>query len=140
MANKKKVEDVNIEAFKDQIIPIPAVGEVINGTKFEANKIYEITVEEGNVVNLDEAQAVSEKEETVLIYVGPTNNNIARYTSYINGYPAHLNEHLEKCKVLKSLFVEPDNFAAFEQNVIQKGTIENISFGEAKKYFSKAVK
>jgi hypothetical protein len=83
-------------------------------------------------------QTVSEME-TVFIYCGPTNAHIARYTSYKNGYPIHLNEHLEKCPTLKTLFVEPENFAEFEKNVAEKGTAENIWFDEVKNYFSKAV-
>lgn len=84
-------------------------------------------------------KTVSEKKGTVFIYVGPTNNLIARYTSYKNGYPVHLKEHLEKLPILKSLFVEPENFAEFEKNVNEKGTVENILFEEAKNYFSKVV-
>ncbi|MDX8367781.1 hypothetical protein [Cytobacillus sp. IB215665] len=76
----------------------------------------------------------------VLIYVGPSNNFIARYSSYKNGYPAHLKDHLEKSPTLKTLFVESGKFAEFENNVSQPGTVENIRFQEAKKYFSKAVK
>lgn len=91
-----------------------------------------------------EKEAVNEEavsiKETVFIYCGPSNNYISRYTIYKNGYPLHLKEHFEKLPALKSLFVEPVNFAQFESNVSEKGTVENIWFEEAKKHFSKAVK
>jgi hypothetical protein len=84
-------------------------------------------------------ETVSENKDTVFIYCGPTNSHISRYTSYKNGYPLHLKIHFEKCPILKSMFVEPANFAEFEKNVIQRGTVENILFEEVKKYFSKVV-
>jgi hypothetical protein len=84
-------------------------------------------------------ETVSDVIDTVLIYCGPSNNLISRYTSYKNGYPLHLNDHLEKFPILKSLFIEPENFSEFEKNVVEKGSIESIWFEEAKKYFSKVV-
>lgn len=102
-------------------------------------------VPEGDLNNLV-AEAIKPVEETVsveidtvFIYCGPTNKLISKYTSYKNGYPKHIKEHLEKCPVLKSLFVQPETFLKFETNVVEKGTIENIWFDEAKKYFSKVV-
>lgn len=94
-----------------------------------ANKTDEETLEE----------TVPSEEGTVFIYCGPTNSYVSRYTSYRNGYPVHLKEHFEKFPTLKALFIDPKNFAEFEQNVAQPETIENIYFAEAKKYFSKAV-
>jgi hypothetical protein len=85
------------------------------------------------------SETVSETKETVFIYVGPTNNLIARYTSYKNGYPLHLKDQIEKFPILKALFVEPEQFSEFEKNVKEKGTVENIWFEEVKNYFSKAV-
>lgn len=84
-------------------------------------------------------ETVPSEEGTVFIYCGPTNSYVSRYTSYRNGYPIHLKEHFEKFPTLKALFIEPKNFAEFEQNVAQPETIENIYFAEARKYFSKAV-
>lgn len=85
------------------------------------------------------SETVSETKETVFIYCGPSNSHISRYTIYKNGYPIHLKEHVEKFPILKALFVVPDNFAEFEKNVVEKGTVENIWFEEVKNYFSKAV-
>lgn len=98
----------------------------------------EITNE--NEVNNQEIQTVSEEKETVFIYCGPSNNLLARYTTYKNGYPLHLKDHFEELPVLKSLFVEPEKFTEFERNVVQSGTVENIYFEKAKEYFSKAVR
>lgn len=88
---------------------------------------------------IDENETVSDTKETIFIYCGPTTSQIARYTSYKNGYPLHLKEHLEKFPILKALFVEPEQFSEFEKNVTEKGTVENIWFEETKNYFSKAV-
>lgn len=85
-------------------------------------------------------KTVSDHKEAVFIYVGPTNNFISRYTSYKNGFPVHLTEHFENLPILKSLFVSPNEFRAFEQNVNQPGTVEKILFEKAKEYFGKAVK
>jgi hypothetical protein len=93
------------------------------------------TIEE----NETPSQTVSETKETVFIYCGPSNSLVSRYTSYKNGYPLHIKDHLEKFPLLKALFVEPENFAEFEKNVMEKGTVENIWFEEAKNYFSKVV-
>lgn len=84
-----------------------------------------------------ENETVSEKKETVFIYCGPSNNLLARYTTYKNGYPLHLKEHFEKLPVLKSLFVEPEKLTEFEKNVVQSGTVESIYFEKAKEYFSR---
>ncbi|WP_210166148.1 hypothetical protein [Desulfitobacterium hafniense] len=76
---------------------------------------------------------------TTLIYVGPQNRLVARYTIYKNGYPGHLKSYLEECKALINLFISPEKLAEFEQKVAQKGTLEHTWFQEARKYFSKAV-
>ncbi|MEK3976059.1 hypothetical protein [Psychrobacillus sp. FSL K6-1267] len=92
-----------------------------------------------NLIEEVNEKTVPSEEGAVFIYCGPTNNYLSRYTSFRNGYPIHLKEHFEKLPTLKALFIEPKNFAEFEQNVAQPDTIENIYFVEAKKYFSKVV-
>lgn len=84
-------------------------------------------------------ETVSEKKETVFIYVGPTNKYIARYTIYRNGYPTHLKEQIEEFPLLKSLFIIPEQLNDFEKKVNEIGSVENIWFQEAQKYFGKAV-
>jgi hypothetical protein len=120
--SENKNESVTLESI---VAPIQGVGDI----------------PEGDLKNLnpEPIKETISKKETVFIYCGPTNNLISRYTSYKNGYPFHLKEHLEKFPLLKSLFVEPDHFSEFEKNVVEKGTVENIWFAEAKKYFSKVV-
>ncbi|SHN77254.1 hypothetical protein SAMN02745215_02862 [Desulfitobacterium chlororespirans DSM 11544] len=81
-------------------------------------------------------KAVPETKGAALIYVGPTNKLITRYTVYKNGYPPHLKEQMEEYKVLKSLFVPLERLTEFEKKVVQKGTPEQIWFQEAQKYFS----
>lgn len=99
-------------------------------------KTIEDDVQVGNVLRKDETVS----EGTVFIYCGPPNSFISRYTSFTNGFPVHLKEHLEKFPVLKALFVESTKFSEFERNVNQAGSIENVWFKEAEKYFSGAVK
>lgn len=84
-------------------------------------------------------ETVSGKKETVFIYVGPTNKYIARYTIYRNGYPTHLKEKIEEFPLLKSLFINPEQLTDFEKKVNEVGSVENIWFHDAQKYFSKAV-
>lgn len=102
-------------------------------------EIEEPTVIEQTKNQSEKAAASSENEEAVLIYCGPANIYISRYASFTNGLPDHLKEHLEKCPILKALFVDSDGFAEFEQNVQQPGSVESVWFEEANKYF-KAVK
>lgn len=106
-----------------------------------ASEILEKDLAIVDVIQTEETkeETVPSEEGTVFIYCGPTNSYVSRYTSYRNGYPIHLKEHLEKFPTLKELFIEPKNFAEFEQNVAQPETIENIYFSEARKYFSQAV-
>lgn len=101
----------------------------------KAQKNIDIPVEKNSL----KEETVSQEKETVFIYCGPTSNLISRYTSYKNGYPVHLKDAMEKCPVLKNLFIETKDFSEFERNVTEKGTVENIMFEEAKKYFSKVV-
>ncbi|MCT8975496.1 hypothetical protein N4T77_02680 [Clostridium sp. CX1] len=84
-------------------------------------------------------ETVSEKKETVFIYVGPTNKYISRYTTYRNGYPLHLKEQLKEFPILKNLFIQLSKLSEFERNVNEKGTAESIWFEEVKKYFNKEV-
>ncbi|KYD02638.1 hypothetical protein B4102_0232 [Heyndrickxia sporothermodurans] len=83
-------------------------------------------------------EAVSD-QEAVLIYCGPSNVFVTRYTSFRNGYPAHLKKHLEDKPFLKNLFVKPEDFTDFEMHVSDKGTQENLLFEKAREYFSKVV-
>lgn len=168
MSSKKVIQEtevigetVNTTAIADLTAPIIGVGEIpegdlndltpqlikglqeIDGEQITENQMYKISMDgNGNVENRVEVSegTVSAQIEAVLIYCGPTNNHISRYTSYKNGYPDHLKEHFEKFPVLKSLFVEPNNFAEFDRKVAQVGTVENIWFEKAKEYFNKAVK
>ncbi len=102
-------------------------------------------IPEGDINNLvaepirPEEAALGNKG-TALIYVGPTNKYITRYTVYKNGYPAHLRDQMKECKLLKSLFIPPEKLAEFEQNVVRKGSVEDIWFQEALKYFNKGVR
>lgn len=85
-------------------------------------------------------ETVSDKKETVFIYVGPANNYLSRFSIYRNGLPVHMEEHFEAFPILKSLFVAPEKLSDFVQKVSQEGTIESIWYGEAKKYFEGKVK
>lgn len=138
----KPLQEGDIEVSEEEYNSLTSkLAEGLEGA--EPNKIYEITLDEhGKVINRVESKTVtvSKEKETVFIYCGPTTQHVSRYTSYKKGYPAHLKDHMDKCKVLKSLFVTPEDFSSFENNVNQTGTVENIWFEEAKKYFSKAVK
>lgn len=84
-------------------------------------------------------ETVPENKETVFIYVGPTNNFISHGTTYKNGYPPQLKSQIEEFPLLKSLFIKHEELLEFNKNVVEKGTVENIWFDEAKKYFSKVV-
>ncbi|WP_458412776.1 hypothetical protein ACNQFZ_18495 [Schinkia sp. CFF1] len=154
-------ENANKTTIEDFSAPIIGVGEIpegdlneltsqlikglqdLEGEQILENQMYQISMDgSGNVVSRVEVgkETVSKETEAVLVYCGPTINQITRYTSFKNGYPVHLKEHLEKFPVLENLFVEPNNFAEFERKVAIAGTVENIWFEKVKEYFSKAVK
>ena len=115
----------------------------LNSKEVEPNQLYEISMDgNGEVISHTQASSdmtVSPKEEAVFIYCGPSSHLISRYSSYKNGYPLHLQEHLEKCPVLKSLFIVPELFMEFEKCLSETGSVESIWFEEVKEYFRKVV-
>ncbi|CEG29799.1 hypothetical protein [Bacillus sp. B-jedd] len=114
----------------------------LNSKEIEPNQLYEISIDgNGEVISHTQASdmTVSQEEEAVFIYCGPSSHLISRYSSYKNGYPLHLQEHLEKCPVLKSLFIVPELFLEFEKSLSETGSVESIWFDEVKEYFRKVV-
>ncbi|KAB8126908.1 hypothetical protein F9U64_18990 [Gracilibacillus oryzae] len=107
-------------------------------TKKVEEKEPEEKEEVENMAEIEEEnmETVSNKE-TVFIYVGPTTNSVAQFTVFKNGYPIQMKEDLEKYNALKNLFIPTSQLQAFQKNVQVKGTVENIRFEEAKKYFKK---
>lgn len=103
-----------------------------------AKKTDEVT-KEGNV-DLVKTQntSVGEKKET-LIYCGPTTKGIKQFSSYIGGFPDTMNTHIEKCGVLKGLFVKVEDFPTFNKNLKDKSSIESAMFEQAVEYFKKGV-
>lgn len=77
--------------------------------------------------------ATDSKEPERLIYVGPSipGGILQQYTVYKGGMPVHINGLVDKCPVLKQLFVPVDNMAGFVQAASQKGTRENIFYQQA---------
>jgi len=124
-----KTENEKSDLPIDEITPEMMIDGSIAEESLNTNKNSELTEE-----------TVFEKEETVFIYCGPNSVTISKYTSYKNGYPKQMEEHIEKCPIIKQMFVSPEDFSNFEQNVVTNGTVENIWFQEVQKYFSKAVK
>lgn len=84
-------------------------------------------------------KAVSKQKETAFIYCGPANKFVPRYTTYKNGLPIHVSEQLKECPIIKQLFVPLEQFCEFEVQVKTNGTVENIWFKEAEKYFKEGV-
>jgi len=76
------------------------------------------------------------KNKEVLIYVGPQIKGLQRFSSFLGGYPAHLNEHLEKCPAFKQLFIKPNEFSAFEINLKDGNSVESMLYQKANEYFS----
>lgn len=81
-------------------------------------------------------EASAEKSADVLIYVGPTVKQLTRYASFVGGKPEHLKEHFEKCKVLEKLFIDPKEFAPFEQQLTDASSVETMLFKKVQDYFS----
>lgn len=86
----------------------------------------------GNVIK----EAYAMKSAEVLIYVGPQVKGLQRFSSFVGGYPVHLNEHLEKCPAFKQLFINPTELSTFEMNLKDGNTVESMLFKKANEYFS----
>ena len=76
------------------------------------------------------------KNKEILIYVGPQIKGLQRFSSFVGGYPAHLNVHLEKCPAFKKLFIKPDEFSTFEMNLKVGNSVESMLYQKANDYFS----
>lgn len=92
----------------------------------------EATIEE----NAPETTSEEVKSEVVLIYVGPTTKLLTRYASFVGGLPTHMDEHFEKCKVLKKLFIDTKDFGEFEQSLLDASSVEATLFNKVQEYFS----
>lgn len=85
-----------------------------------------------------EQETTSEEVESgvVLIYVGPTTKQLTRYASFVGGLPTHMEEHFEKCKVLKKLFIDTKDFSEFQQSLLDASSVETMLFNKVQEYFS----
>lgn len=89
----------------------------------------------------DAIKKASAKENAdVLIYVGPTIKQLTRYASFVGGRPEHLKEHFEKCKVLEKLFIAPEKFTEFEQQLTDASSVETMLYNKVQDYFQSEVK
>lgn len=98
----------------------------------KADEPTDVTTEE----NAQETTSEEVKSEVVLIYVGPTTKQLTRYASFVGGLPTHMDEHFEKCKVLKKLFIDTKDFGEFEQSLSDASSVETMLFNKVQDYFS----
>lgn len=81
-------------------------------------------------------KASAEKNTGVFIYVGPQVKGLQRFASFVNGYPEHLKEHLEKCPAFKNLFVQPEHFNAVQIQLADETSVEFMFYKKTEEYFS----
>lgn len=85
---------------------------------------------------IDKAKETPVEGPGVFIYVGPTTKQLNRYASFTGGLPTHMEEHFEKCKVLKKMFIPTSDFVAFEQRLRDPASIEKLLFNKVLDYFN----
>lgn len=94
----------------------------------------------------NESQGTTEtttaKKAARLIYIGPhiPGGLLLRYQVFKGGIPEHLDDLIEKCPAVKSLFVPVANFATAEQALGTTGSVENVMYIKVVQYFKKGAK
>lgn len=69
------------------------------------------------------------KNESTLIYLGPTIRGVAKHgASFYGGLPRNLEEFREKNPVIKNLIVPVSKITETTKAISVEGTIENIAF------------
>lgn len=75
-----------------------------------------------------------------IIYVGPNTSGLVKGTTYINGYPKHIEADLKAFPTLAKLFVKASELSSTLANLENDDSAENAYFNAAKKYFNNEVK
>lgn len=103
-----------------------------------SSKDTEATKESSVELSKLQNTSVEEKKET-LIYCGPTSKYAKQFSSFIGGYPDNMKVHMEKCGVLKGLFVKVEDFPSFNKKLKDNSSIESAMYSQAVEYFKKGV-
>ena len=84
---------------------------------------------------------MAKKEETPakperLIYCGPSlpGGLLQRYTIYKGGISVHLNDVIEQCPAIKSLFVPYARLQVVNAAIQSTGSLENLRYREIQKF------
>jgi hypothetical protein len=85
---------------------------------------------EGRCGGIDMSKAKNNekgKEQEAVIYCGASLSagTLQQYSVFVNGIPEHLNEHIEKCPAIKSLFVPISKFQEVRKRIEEPGTAEH---------------
>lgn len=80
-------------------------------------------------------KSTSRTDSSTVIYMGPDLHGIAAHASVFNkGLPPRLVKAMKDCKAIQRMVIPIEKAAIFKRNFLVQGSIERVSYGEAKKY------
>ncbi|MEX3625836.1 hypothetical protein [Viridibacillus arvi] len=71
---------------------------------------------------------------TTLIYMGPTSKLMAKSSTFIGGYPKHVEEHLEAFPALEKLFMPVEKLPDFLEAMADEGSAESVIYRNVSEY------
>lgn len=93
-----------------------------------------INKQQASAKQVGDAITESIKHE-LLLYVGPPVKGLQRFSSFVGGFPEHLNEHLDESPAFKKMFIQPEKLIEFEQSLLDAYSVESMMFKKTEEYF-----
>lgn len=69
------------------------------------------------------------------MYVGPATKLLPKYTIYEGGLPQFVDEHIEKCPALKSLFIAPSKITETQLQLADSNSVQSMFYKKVEDYF-----
>lgn len=69
-----------------------------------------------------------------LIYCGPSLRDLQQNSVFQGPFPLHVQKHIERCKSIDELFVEPKLFPQTRRKIKEMGTKEQLLYTKVTEY------
>lgn len=86
-----------------------------------------------------EHEQIKPGRQEALIYVGPSlpGGLLTKYSTFLNGVPAHIKAFFEQCQGLKQLFIPVSQLSEVELRLKDPTTAESVFYRQIEQYFRK---